>query len=176
MSDRPDPVRRRALTVLAGVGGATLAAGALPAARLALAPLALAGGADLWIPAGKLADLAEGKPHRVKLIADQRDGFAVAKDQPVGVVWLFRKGNDLRALSAVCPHLGCAVDLTPGGTAFVCPCHTSYFELDGAMTPGKPNKALRGMDPLPVRVSPAGVVEVQWKRFVLGKSSREVQG
>ena len=90
-------------------------------------------------------------------------------------MWLVRSGDQVRAFSAACPHLGCTVDLAPGGQQFFCPCHSSSFDLDGKKSPGKPNKSLRGLDALPVRVSAARSVEVQFVRFLAGGAEpREV--
>ncbi len=49
-------------------------------------------------------------------------------------VFLFRKGNSFRAVSAVCTHLGCTVNLA--GTGFHCPCHGSVFDHAGAVVSG----------------------------------------
>ncbi|MHC5010811.1 MAG: QcrA and Rieske domain-containing protein, partial [Planctomycetota bacterium] len=45
-----------------------------------------------------------------------------------------RTGNVLRALSAVCTHLGCTV--SRAGDGFHCPCHGSRFDADGTNTAG----------------------------------------
>ncbi len=49
-------------------------------------------------------------------------------------VFLFRKGNSYRAVSAVCTHLGCTVNLV--GEGFHCPCHGSVFNRSGAIVSG----------------------------------------
>lgn len=49
-------------------------------------------------------------------------------------VFLFRKGNSFRAVSAVCTHLGCTVNLS--GDGFHCPCHGSVFDEGGAVKSG----------------------------------------
>jgi cytochrome b6-f complex iron-sulfur subunit len=49
-------------------------------------------------------------------------------------VFLFRKGNTFRAVSAVCTHLGCTVNLA--GTGFHCPCHGSVFNQNGGVVSG----------------------------------------
>jgi Rieske Fe-S protein len=49
-------------------------------------------------------------------------------------VFLFRKGNSFRAVSAVCTHLGCTVNLATNG--FHCPCHGSLFNSNGGVVSG----------------------------------------
>ncbi len=49
-------------------------------------------------------------------------------------VFLLRKGNTFRAVSAICTHLGCTVNRTPKG--FHCPCHGSVFDESGAVIHG----------------------------------------
>jgi cytochrome b6-f complex iron-sulfur subunit len=49
-------------------------------------------------------------------------------------VFLLRRGNTFRCLSAVCTHLGCTVNRAERG--FHCPCHGSVFSPDGAVESG----------------------------------------
>jgi len=49
-------------------------------------------------------------------------------------VFLFRKGNSFRAVSAICTHLGCTVNLA--GKGFHCPCHGSVFNQNGKVMSG----------------------------------------
>jgi Rieske Fe-S protein len=49
-------------------------------------------------------------------------------------VFLFREGNTFRAVSAVCTHLGCTVNLA--GKGFHCPCHGSVFNNSGSVLSG----------------------------------------
>ena len=44
-------------------------------------------------------------------------------------VFLVRKGNTFRCMSAVCTHLGCTVDRSAQG--YHCPCHGSVFDEQG---------------------------------------------
>ncbi len=49
-------------------------------------------------------------------------------------IFIWRRGNDFYAMSAVCTHLGCTVKpaATTGGAAeFHCPCHGSRYREDG---------------------------------------------
>ena len=47
------------------------------------------------------------------------------------------------ALSLTCPHLGCQVNSE--GDGFVCPCHGSRFEPDGALARGPAKEPLRSL-------------------------------
>ncbi len=55
-------------------------------------------------------------------------------------VFLLRRGNTYRCLSAVCTHLGCTVNRTNSG--FHCPCHGSVFNSDGNVESGPAPRAL----------------------------------
>ena len=61
------------------------------------------------------------------------------KIQPVtfveGVVLVQSDSGDLRAFSARCTHLGCAISRETNGE-LVCPCHGSRFRLDGTVAAG----------------------------------------
>ncbi len=55
-------------------------------------------------------------------------------DQPQTLVpeasaMILNSGDQLRAISTVCPHLGCQVTATAEG--FTCPCHGSKFDAAG---------------------------------------------
>ena len=49
-------------------------------------------------------------------------------------VFLLRKGNTFRCLSAVCTHLGCTVNRADHG--YHCPCHGSVFNDQGEVEGG----------------------------------------
>lgn len=55
---------------------------------------------------------------------------------------IVRRGNTFRAASAVCPHLGCTVNVVAGEHPFVCPCHGSHFDQDGAVIDGPSPRGL----------------------------------
>jgi len=56
---------------------------------------------------------------------------------PVQVV---REGDKLRAISTICPHLGCR--LRWEGDHFLCPCHTGVFDKEGNVVSGPPPRPL----------------------------------
>jgi cytochrome b6-f complex iron-sulfur subunit len=57
-------------------------------------------------------------------------------------VYVVRKGGHLYALRSVCSHKACQVKPAAGADEFVCPCHGSRFELDGAVTKGPATRPL----------------------------------
>ncbi|GFO61918.1 cytochrome b6 [Geomonas silvestris] len=56
-------------------------------------------------------------------------------------VALMREGERVYALSLICTHLGCTVNVTPGD--IVCPCHGSSFDRDGRVLKGPADLPLR---------------------------------
>lgn len=112
---------------------------------------------------------ADGTPVAVTIVAPRpRDAWAVMPPSEVGTVFLLRRGGELAAFSAICPHLGCKVDADNARGCFRCPCHDSDFALDGAVLTGP---SPRGLDPLKTRVV-NGLVEVEYLRFKTGTPAR----
>lgn len=74
--------------------------------------------------AGRPDDYADGS---VTFLEDER-------------VFLVRKGNTFRCLSAVCTHLGCTVGRSSNG--YHCPCHGSAFDNDGRVQGGPAPRSL----------------------------------
>lgn len=79
---------------------------------------------------------------------DQRYRALKPEDYPEGVtflpdirVFLIRKGNSFRAVSAICTHLGCTVNHV-AGDGYHCPCHGSRFNDNGVVTGGPAPKPL----------------------------------
>ena len=57
-------------------------------------------------------------------------------------LFVVRKGNNYRAMSGICPHLGCTVNAVPGKLPFLCPCHGSHFDNNGAVVSGPSPRGL----------------------------------
>ncbi|MCX6900123.1 MAG: ubiquinol-cytochrome c reductase iron-sulfur subunit [Verrucomicrobia bacterium] len=81
--------------------------------------------------------------------ADRRYRALKPDDYPEGATFLpdarlfvLRKGNSFRAVSAVCTHLGCTVLHNNDGNGFHCPCHGSQFNENAAVTGGPAPKPL----------------------------------
>lgn len=174
MSDERGPDRRRflQLATCAIGGGIGLAAG-VPALRLVLDP---ASKATVTTPTEPL-DLGEAsrvpvgaEPRRFEVVAPVvRDAWTSARDVVLGAAWIRRTATDTyQALSAVCPHLGCAIGWDATAKTFLCPCHDSRFAVSGERMNGP---AERGLDPLPLTVVD-GRLRLVWTRFRMGGTSR----
>ena len=145
-------VTRRAALV-AGLG---VAAGALGATGLsrALEPAYQAtnpGGTEVvkptngrWIDVGALADFTEGEGTLVHAGA-------------VGA-YVFRKGDEVQAVSSICSHLPCELSWQTGGEVLMCPCHNVGFKPDGS--PANAGSTLPSLSGVQARVSSAGRVEL----------------
>src|SRR6478735_5500081 len=76
---------------------------------------------------------------------------------------------NVRALSQVCPHLGCRPNPCVEDFWFHCPCHQSRYDRHGIKPAGAQyGPADRSMDRHPVEVSADGVLTVDTTRVVLG--------
>jgi len=169
-----DPGRRKFLKVATCAIGAGLGAVvAVPAARYLLYPVGrriVTAGLDP-IEVGNVRQMQiGGPPVRVRVVAPtMRDAWSSATDVPLGSAWLRRTGErEVIALSAVCPHLGCAVGFT--GKQFECPCHESAFDPTGKRLAGP---AERGLDDLPVEpIDQDGRVRLTWIRYRTGGTDK----
>lgn len=176
--DVPDKNRRLFVAVAVTGSCAIAAAVAGPGAVFVAAPLADKGSGGRRFAVGKLDDLTQGVPTKVTLIGDEVDAFTRAEKRKLGAVWLLRTGpREVQALSAICPHLGCSIDVQAGeagkAPGFACPCHESGFALAGARLSGP---SPRGMDALPVEIAADGALTVTWKRYRIGVEKQEEIG
>lgn len=170
-----DPGRRKFLKVATCAlgGGVGLAVG-VPALRLILDPT---GKTTVTTPSEPLdLGLVErfkvgAEPRRVEIVAPVvKDAWSASKNVVLGAAFVRRtKDTTVEALSAVCPHLGCAVGWDAGAGNFLCPCHDSRFDVGGGKLTG-PSE--RGLDALPITITKDGHLELVWKRFKPGLATK----
>jgi cytochrome b6-f complex iron-sulfur subunit len=75
--------------------------------------------------------------------------LGLAQGMPTGSILTIPEANaallptadGFEAVSLVCPHLGCIVELKK--TEFACPCHGSKFNLDGTLKKGPADRGLQ---------------------------------
>ncbi len=165
--------RRRLLEVVVGALATMVGVAiAVPAAAFLSFPARrrVISGTDEPLDVGALGSLPQGKPTRVTVRAPrQRDAWTQFSDVTLGGCWLLREGDRVHALSAVCPHAGCAVDWDEPAGAFVCPCHDSRFSPAGERLSGP---APRPLDTLDVEVKD-GRVRVAFRRFKTATPDKE---
>jgi nitrite reductase/ring-hydroxylating ferredoxin subunit len=155
-SPQPQPSARPSRRSLLLTGAAGLAAGIAATVGLdrlttrpapgGRQPLVAASGAwkGSWKAVKALADLPEGTP--IAFRSGAIEGF------------LIRNGQDVKALSAVCTHMGCILNYSKLRKQFECPCHGATFDTTGQ--PGDQYQvALPPLPSLNVRVQ-SGQVEV----------------
>jgi nitrite reductase/ring-hydroxylating ferredoxin subunit len=97
-----------------------------------------------WIDVAAVAELVEGQ------------GVKVAAGG-VGA-YLFRHGENVTAVSSICSHLPCELQWDGGQGLLACPCHPATFTPEGRTT--SHTYPLPALNPVQVRVTPAGRVEV----------------
>jgi menaquinol-cytochrome c reductase iron-sulfur subunit len=162
------PSRRDVLRSLSVVLGSAMGLVlAVPGVRFFIDPLFKKGQGGSFRPLTRLAQLAPGKPQSFPIIEERRDAWVKYPREPVGSVWLIRRGDGsdakVDAFTAECPHKQCAIGLGADGL-FSCPCHMGKFDLDGRALNDVPP---RDMDPLEVKLStgPDPEILVKFERF-----------
>ncbi|WP_165860467.1 Rieske (2Fe-2S) protein [Kocuria tytonicola] len=137
----PGPSRRRAVGIVgaAAVGAVTLSA--------------CGGGGEKTD--GAASPSGPTSPTDVAAAADVPvgSGISVDTDGVQAVVAQPTEGT-FTAYSPVCPHQGCSVN--PAKKQFVCPCHSSVFDLATGDVTGGP--ASTGLTPYPVKVEKGRVI------------------
>ncbi len=142
-------------------------------------------GARAFQRVARLQDLRSGQPLQVTIVGRKQDGWSVAEGQVLGRVWLIRGGDgndaDIHALTTVCPHMGCQIQLHSSKGNFLCPCHRAAFAMTGdplrASETGERNHAPRAMDALECRVardedSGESWIEVKYEKFEPGLTKK----
>ena len=115
---------------------------------------------DGYLPQQTLEDYVWGvKVDPARFVAarpDIFDGPGGKADVPYNVV-----NMSFVIFSPLCPHLGCRYNWDATSNKFLCPCHGSQYNLEGAHLAGP---APRGLDPLPFREQ-SGIAQVMWIRY-----------
>ncbi len=131
----PAPTRRTVVSLAVGIAGAC-AAGSAFATSATAAPGEQGGPAGSKTPKGTLPTT----PIDIGPITDYaKDGVydKLVKSQHV----LIHKSADrLAVMSAICPHKRCLVALD--ADQLKCPCHSSFFNLDGGRVEGPAKSSL----------------------------------
>jgi Rieske Fe-S protein len=175
MADDPD--RRGFLKVATcAIGGGIGLVALAPVTRLVLDPT---GKQTVTTPADPI-DVGAAERLRVGLEWSHvdvvapvvHDAWTTAHNVVLGGAWIRRTADTkIEALSATCPHLGCAVGWDVQAAGFLCPCHNSRWTASGQVV-AKSGPAKRDLDPLPIEIKD-GRLRLTWVRYKLDTGSRE---
>ncbi len=172
-----------------GIGGTIALVVAVPGIRFITAPLRRRSSSEaIKQRVAKLNNLRVGEPIQVAITGSRQDAWVHYDEEVIGRAWIVRETEDsvapdqtvVKAFSAVCPHLGCAVQLG-GDQRFNCPCHKASFELSGQPLSdaelGHKNPTPRGLDDLECQLvedeaSGEWWVEVKYEKFEHGLTTR----
>lgn len=99
-----------------------------------------------------------GSPIPIKELEDKSYLVGVGIDGEPTIV--IRYEGKLRALSAVCTHLGCLVKWFPNRAEFFCPCHAGRFDANGVNIAGPPPSPLKRFRSFATKEGYIGLEEV----------------
>ena len=154
---QPESMPRRAfhLAVIYILGGLIGIALAIPTLIYLLIPPKMRKD-NGWVDAGDVSQLTPGVPVEMSFQQSRVDGWRVVTEKKTA--WVVKEqDNKVVAFGPQCTHLGCAYHWDDGGKQFACPCHASYFSVDG--------KVLGGPAPRPLD---RYVTKIQDNRLQLG--------
>ena len=116
-----------------------------------------------WAKVGNISSLAIDQPVNMKFPFKTEDAYV--RETVTRDVWVIKHSPaEITVFSAICPHLGCHYDWSPGTREFACPCHGSLFSIDGKVLGGP---APRPLDTLPTRLE-KGELFIEWEQFKVG--------
>jgi Rieske Fe-S protein len=144
----PRDSRRSALAKLVTTGIGLVTAGLAGLVGLVATPRA-SGPAKRWRKAISVFDLSSAAPTSAVIAERHADGWYETRKQ--SVIFVDKVGDNYRALSAVCQHLGCRVHWDDAEKHFKCPCHGGVYDRDGRVLAGPPPRPLEQLN---VRVNP----------------------
>lgn len=88
-----------------------------------------------YVDAGDIAQLTPGVPVEMSFQQSRVDGWRVVTEKRTA--WVVKEpDNKVVAFGPQCTHLGCAYHWETDSKQFVCPCHASYFSIDGKVLAG----------------------------------------
>ena len=119
-----------------------------------------------FVDAGDISQLTVGTPVEVSFQQSRVDGWRPLTEKRTA--WVVKTSDhNVVAYGPQCTHLGCAYHWDEGTKQFACPCHSSFFSLQGAVLAGP---APRPLDRY--------ITKIQDNRIQIGplKVSDEVKG
>ena len=128
------------------VGGITVLL-SVPVIGYLISP-ALKRSSSVWSEVGSIRDFSTGSPKQVTYRVLSQDSWS--KRFVERSAWVVAKGGDnYTVFSPICTHLGCACNWSEESKRFECPCHNSFFDIEGRVVSGP---APRPLDAYKVKV------------------------
>lgn len=136
MPKSPVMSRREFVSIVAAAAGTIMGAiVGIPAIGYLIAPALQKVAAEAWIPVGPLANFQVGVPTLFNFNRTTIDGW-VQTVNSYGVFIIKNQDGSILALSNKCTHLSCRVNWKPEESAYICPCHDAYFDINGGIIKG----------------------------------------
>jgi Rieske Fe-S protein len=118
---------------------------------------------------GSISDCQVNIPRKVKIVDTKIDAWTKFPPAAIGAVWIVMdKDKKFTVFTSICPHLGCGIDWDKKSGEFVCPCHDSFFDIEGRVLSGP---SPRGMDTLETDIKDEKIF-VKYQKMKLGVSRK----
>ncbi len=136
MPKSPHMSRREFVSIVTVAAGTVMGAIiGIPAIGYLIAPALQKVSAEAWIPVGPLANFQVGVPTLFNFNRTTVNGW-VQTVNSYGVYIIKQADGSVIALSNKCTHLSCRVNWKQENSAYVCPCHDAWFNIDGGIIKG----------------------------------------
>jgi Rieske Fe-S protein len=136
MADSPQMSRKEFVGIVtAAVGTFMGAMVGIPAIGYLIAPTMTKESADVWIPAGPVESYPVGVPTLFNFNRTKVNGWEKTVNS-YGVYVVRYDDGTILALSNKCTHLSCRVNWNSETSAYICPCHDAYFDINGEIVKG----------------------------------------
>ncbi len=89
-----------------------------------------------FIDAGDVSQLTPGIPVQLNFQESRLDGWRLETEKKTAWVVKEPSNNQIVAFGPQCTHLGCAYHWEMASGKFMCPCHGSYFDIEGKVLDG----------------------------------------
>jgi menaquinol-cytochrome c reductase iron-sulfur subunit len=128
------PRRTFQLAMIYILGAVISLALAIPTLIYLLAPARARKRSD-WVDAGDISQLTSDAPVEMSFQQSRVDGWRVLTEKRTA--WVVKTDdNKIIAYGPQCTHLGCAYHWDASMQKFACPCHASFFSLQGQVLAG----------------------------------------
>jgi menaquinol-cytochrome c reductase iron-sulfur subunit len=118
---------------------------------------------------GSISDYQINVPGKIKIKGTKVDAWTKFPATEIGAVWIIMdKDKKFTVFTSICPHLGCGLNWDKDSGKFICPCHDSFFDIEGRVLSGP---SPRGMDTLETEIKD-GKIFAKYRKMRLGVSEK----